>query len=99
MRRWQESELESQEQAGWPPSALARYSGRNCGRFHQRSWAGVKALEPRSCAPSPPTDKDVRMARKVLEPVKDEHLKAVLQRILEKDRQLKCRRQSDPKAP
>ena len=38
------------------------------------------------------------MARQVLEPVRDEHLKAVLQRILEKDRQLKCRRQSDPKA-
>jgi predicted nucleic acid-binding Zn ribbon protein len=68
-------------------------------RFHQRSWAGAKALEPRSCAPSPPTDKDVRMARQVLEPVRDEHLKAVLQRILEKDRQLKCRRKSEPKAP
>ncbi|MGO9569573.1 MAG: DUF721 domain-containing protein [Desulfomonilaceae bacterium] len=68
-------------------------------RFHQRSWAGSKALEPSACAPSPPTDKDVRMVRQVLEPVRDEHLKAVLQRILEKDRQLKCRRQSGPEAP
>jgi len=69
-------------------------------RFHQRSWAGAKATdEPLACPPSPPTDKDIRMARQVLEPLKDEHLKAVLQRILEKDRQLKCRRQSEPKKP
>jgi predicted nucleic acid-binding Zn ribbon protein len=65
-------------------------------RFHQRSWAGVKAPVPCTKATAPPTDKDVRMARQVLEPVRDEHLKVVLQRILEKDRQLKCRRQSDP---
>lgn len=66
-------------------------------RFHQRSWAGSKATdEPRGCPPSPPTDKDVRMVRQVLEPVRDEHLKRVLQRILEKDRLLKCRRQSEP---
>jgi len=69
-------------------------------RFHQRSWAGgAKAHEPQGCAPSPPTEKDVRMARQVLEPVRDAHLKTVLQRILEKDRQLKCRRQSELKAP
>ncbi len=65
-------------------------------RFHQRSWAGAKATdEPRGCPPPPPTDKDIRMARQVLEPVRDEHLKRVLKRILEKDRLLKCRRQSD----
>ncbi len=67
-------------------------------RFHQRSWAGVKAPEQCASAPSAPTDQDVRMARQVLEPVRDEPLKAVLKRILEKDRQLKCRRQSDSKA-
>jgi predicted nucleic acid-binding Zn ribbon protein len=68
-------------------------------RFHQRSWAGTKTPEPRTSNLSPPTDKDVRMARQVLEPVMDERLRAVLKRILEKDRQLKCRRASEPEAP
>jgi Dna[CI] antecedent, DciA len=68
-------------------------------RFHQRSWAGVKTPAPCTSPSSPPTDKDVRIARQVLEPVRDERLKAVLERILEKDRQLKSRRASEPEAP
>jgi hypothetical protein len=66
-------------------------------RFHQRSWAGVKAPVHCTAAPTPPTDKDKRMSRQVLGPIRDEDLKTVLQRILEKDRQLKCLRRSDPK--
>jgi len=63
-------------------------------RFHQRSWAGTKSSELRSSAPPPPpTEKDSRIARQVLEPIKDGHLKTVLQRILEKDR-----RRSDSEA-
>ncbi len=61
-------------------------------RFYQRS------RKERSPAPEPepvppgPTDSDLRIAGKVLEPIQDEELKAVLTRILEKDRQLKWRR-------
>ncbi len=71
-------------------------------RFHQRSWARAKPPEPQADAPSPPTEKDTRMVRQVLEPIKDEDLRAALMRILEKDRQLKCRRglgsKSSPKS-
>lgn len=69
-------------------------------RFHQRSWARAKAPEPQAedTPPSPPTEKDTRMVRQVLEPIKDDDLRAALMRILEKDRQLKCRRGTDSKS-
>ena len=69
-------------------------------RFHQRSWAEAKPSEPHPSVPyPPPTEQDVRVARQVLEPVKDEDLKDLLKRILEKDRRLKSRRKSDSKTP
>ncbi|MBI5249614.1 MAG: DUF721 domain-containing protein [Desulfomonile tiedjei] len=59
-------------------------------RFHQRSWANrhtPKHDEPASSTDL--TEKDVRLVRALLEPVKDEELRAVLKRILEKDALLK----------
>lgn len=61
-------------------------------RFHQRSWKKEPQSAPAEPAPPTPSERDVRMARKVLEPIDDEKLKATLERILEKDRQLKWRR-------
>lgn len=62
-------------------------------RFSQRSW---KKRPDDNIKPDPvpptPTDQELRMAKKVLEPIRDEDLKETLERILEKDRQLKWRR-------
>ena len=59
-------------------------------RFHQRSWAKECPREPDD--PHPPAElaeKDVRLIRMMLEPVKNEQMRAVLKRILEKDALLK----------
>ena len=58
-------------------------------RFQQRSWAkpAEKPVEPP--LPPEPTEQDLRIARRILEPVKDEGLREVVSRILEKDRKLK----------
>lgn len=63
-------------------------------RFQQRSWAKSADETQESPAPdAPPTEENKRMVRRALEPVKDEHLKKALERILEKDRVLKSRRE------
>jgi hypothetical protein len=60
-------------------------------RFHQRSWAREDPKEPDS--PAVPaaelSEKDIRLIRTILEPVKDEQLRSVLRRLLEKDALLK----------
>lgn len=61
-------------------------------RFHQRSWAR-QAEAPQPVAAEPQlSETDVRLVRQLLEPVRDEELKPLLKRILEKDRLLKNRR-------
>jgi len=61
-------------------------------RFHQRSWA--RQNEPPLPVYTEPhlSEKDVRLDRQLLEPVRDDELKPLLKRILEKDRRLKNRR-------
>ncbi|MDQ7781714.1 MAG: DUF721 domain-containing protein [Desulfomonilaceae bacterium] len=62
-------------------------------RFYQRSRkTSAPSAEPEPVPPAP-TDGDLRTARQVLEPIRDEDLKTVLERILEKDRRLKWRRE------
>lgn len=58
-------------------------------RFQQRSWA--KAAEKTVARPLPPepTDQDLRNIHRIMEPLKDEGLREVVSRILEKDRKLK----------
>jgi len=64
-------------------------------RFMQRSWA--KAPDRKRQKPQPPelTDQERRVVGKVLEPVKDPDLKIILQKILEEDRKLKWKRNSE----
>jgi hypothetical protein len=61
-------------------------------RFYQRSWK----KRPDNITPDPvpptPSDQEIRLSRRFLEPIRDEDLKEILERILEKDRQLKWRR-------
>jgi hypothetical protein len=61
-------------------------------RFRQCSWAsaGVKPIE--RPIPPEPTEQELRIARKILEPVEDQDLREVVGRILEKDRKLKLDR-------
>jgi len=58
-------------------------------RFQQRSWARVAEEPIERPLPPAPTEQDLRIARTILEPVKDEDLREVLSRLLEKDRKLK----------
>jgi hypothetical protein len=61
-------------------------------RFMQRSWARVP--ESKTPEPEPPVlgEADRRLVGAMLEPVKDEDLRRMLQRILEKDLALRIRR-------
>ncbi len=61
-------------------------------RFSQRSWAKERPKEEDAATTSPRrelTEKEARLVRTLLEPVKDDRLKALLKRILEKDALLK----------
>jgi predicted nucleic acid-binding Zn ribbon protein len=63
-------------------------------RFRQRSWARKKSVpEPLSEVPEP-TEEDLRLVRKTLEPLQDEELREIFERVMEKDRRLKHRRAS-----
>jgi len=60
-------------------------------RFTQRSWA-KECPKEEDAAKTPPrelTEKEARLVRTLLAPVKDDRLKALLKRILEKDALLK----------
>ncbi|MBI5570989.1 MAG: DUF721 domain-containing protein [Desulfomonile tiedjei] len=61
-------------------------------RFSQRSWA--KATKPEPAPPKPPhaTEQEREAVDQMLEAVKDDKLRQMLKRIMEKDRQLKWRR-------
>ena len=63
-------------------------------RFQQRSWK--KVSHPIHEDPEPPRagEQDIRTAKKLLEPIRDEGLRSVMERILEKDRKLKWRRKT-----
>jgi hypothetical protein len=58
-------------------------------RFRQCSWAKVDVKPIERPLPPEPTEQERRIAHKILEPVKDEDLREVVGRILEKDRKLK----------
>ncbi len=63
-------------------------------RFYQRSRVKSSPRpEPEPVVPGP-TESDLRRTRKVLEPIRDEDVRTVLERILEKDRRLKFSRGS-----
>jgi hypothetical protein len=64
-------------------------------RFMQRSWA--KAPEPKRPKPQPPemTDQESRVIGKIVESVKDPDLKTILQKLLDQDRKLKWKRDSE----
>jgi hypothetical protein len=61
-------------------------------RFSQRSWGKPLPREPERLPLPEPTGADTKVVNQLLEPVKDEEVRAVLKRILEKDRVLKRRR-------
>jgi predicted nucleic acid-binding Zn ribbon protein len=61
-------------------------------RFSQRSWARAKKPEPAPPKPPRATEREMEAVNQMLEAVKDDKLKQMLKRILEKDRQLKWRR-------
>jgi len=61
-------------------------------RFHQRSMKSKKETQPATRPGSGLTEKDARMIRLMLEPVREDDLKNVLRKILEKDSLLKQRR-------
>jgi predicted nucleic acid-binding Zn ribbon protein len=64
-------------------------------RFRQCSQAGGKSrAQPEPEAPEP-TEEELRLMRKALEPVRDEELRKIFERVIEKDRRLKHRRASD----
>lgn len=68
-------------------------------RFTLRSWARTDKPEEKIPIPAPPPDeKDKRMANQILGNVKDEALREVIDRIIEKDRLLKTKRKT-PKEP
>lgn len=55
-------------------------------RFHQRSWAKESPANPEVSSDSAQlSEKDIRLVRNLLEPVKDGQLREVLKRVLEKD--------------
>jgi len=60
-------------------------------RFSQRSWAEsrqvVASVEPEI---NPPDEKDLRAVNQILEPLKDESFRDIINRIIEKDRRLKA---------
>ncbi len=59
-------------------------------KFIQRSWARAKELPKKEDIPIPePNEKQKRMAQQILTPLKDETLREIVSRIVEKDRRLK----------
>jgi len=58
-------------------------------RFQQRSWAKNDEAKPTASPQYKPTEQDIRRVQQILEPVKNEDLKSMLNRILEKDLDLK----------
>ncbi len=65
-------------------------------RFLQRSWAGQRESRQPKTQPPPMAPEEVQAVDNILAPMKDPDLKAVLERILEKDRKLKWRRSNEP---
>jgi hypothetical protein len=63
-------------------------------RFSQRSWTKQKTKEAPDIHLPKLGEQDLRIVGQILEPIKDDTLKTLLQRILEKDRLMKQRRQS-----
>lgn len=63
-------------------------------RFMQRSWARTDDRKPKAQPPEM-TDQEGRVVSKILEPVRDPDLKIILQKILDEDRKLKWRRNSE----
>ena len=61
-------------------------------RFSQRSWAKERKPRPSRPKPPPPTEQEIQVVGEILKPLKNDKLKLILKRILEKDRQLKWRR-------
>ena len=61
-------------------------------RFLQRSWAKRRESSLTTTQPPPVTPQEAQIIDSVLAPVTDPELKAILARILEKDRKLKWRR-------
>jgi len=64
-------------------------------RFMQRSWAKAKDRKHQEPRPPEMTDQESRVIDKILEPVKDPDLKVILQKILNEDRKLKWKRESE----
>jgi hypothetical protein len=60
-------------------------------RFSQRSWGTEKPKAASAQTPSAPSlgEQDLRIMGQILEPIKDDSLRALLHRILEKDRLMK----------
>ncbi len=63
-------------------------------RFSQRSWGTQKPKEVAELPRLELDPQDLRIVGQILEPIKDDTLKTLLQRILEKDCLLKRRRES-----
>lgn len=68
-------------------------------RFQQRSWAKEPPPRPKESEAPEPDEADARRVRKILEPIADESVRLALERILEKDRQLRHRRKPTPENP
>ena len=68
-------------------------------RFIQRSWARTRPEpEVKEQEIAPPDEKHLRSVRQILNPLKDEELKRIIDRIVEKDRRLKASRDSSGKS-
>ena len=60
--------------------------------FCQRSWVGKAHEMPRESPPAEADESHLAAVCKILEPLRDEELKSIMARILEKDRCLRWRR-------
>lgn len=59
-------------------------------RFSLRSWARTETAEQKKPPDIPPPDeKQLRVVNQILSPLKDQSLKDIVERIVEKDRRLK----------
>ncbi len=65
-------------------------------RFSLRSWARTAEPEAQKIPDIPPPDeKHLRVVNRILSPLKDQSLKDIVERIVEKDRRLKELRKSE----